>query len=120
MRSILLIISSVICLVGCASQNRTTKTWHISPPSDYQWSEVFVIIPYDKACEIKSGMTEDELKTLVGGTISTSVKMPGVPLFMTHRSDGINFEVAVKMNDKRIATEISFKEKSPTNSSTLR
>ena len=55
-------------------------------------------------------MTEDEIRKLVGGTIPTTVMMPGCPFFVTKRTDGQEFEVAVKMTPDRRVQEVSFKE----------
>lgn len=110
MRRILFAVAFAIYLSGCADSLLATKAWHVSPPNDLKWSELFMQIPYVNVIEIKHGMTEDQLKELVGGTITTTIKMPGYPFFITQKDDGDLFEVAVKMTKDRKVDEVSFKK----------
>ena len=102
-----------LCLVmtGCLSSPQPTcKPWHISPPQDPKSSEFYALIPFKTACAIRPGMTEDQLKVLVGDAITTTTQMPSFPFFVAKRNDGVFFEVAVKMNYERIVQDVSFKK----------
>jgi hypothetical protein len=110
MRRILLIVALAINLFACSGSILATKLWHVSPPSGPKWSEVFVQIPYENFTEINEGMTEEQLRVLVGGTITTTIKMPGYPFFIMQKDDGDLFEVAVKMTKDRKVEDVSVKK----------
>ncbi len=110
MKKILLIIILANYLFGCANSQITTKDWHISPPRDPIWSELFISIPYTKACKIKPTMTRKQVKKLIGGHISSTIKMPNYPFFITKNKAGDLIEVAVKMTKDDKVEDVSFKK----------
>lgn len=84
------------------------KEWHVSPSKDPRSSIMYPFVSWATIREIRTGMNENELKSLIGNI--QNYHHPINAIVFTVDPDGNKYEVAIKLSKKLTVEDLSFKE----------